>query len=180
MNPFHYVFDKMYPIIRFSYETVQRHVWYTEILPGQLWLGGAPTYQRDYDFLVEHGITAVIDIRAERMDDVEFYNKHGIDYLKQRVLDIMVPSSEQFDEAMEFTRRHIENGGIVYIHCAKGRGRSGVLVMAYLMRYHNMTFEEARAFVKAKRPLLKQQARHKRASEAWLAEQIRDGGQRTE
>lgn len=171
MNPFHYVFDKMFPVIRFSYETVQRHAWYTEILPGQLWLGGAPTKARDYEYLRAQGITAVIDIREERLDDVEYYKKHGIDFLKIRVLDIMVPSTEQMDDAMQFTRRNIESGGNVYIHCAKGRGRSGVLVMAYLMRWHDMTFEEARAFVKAKRPLLKQQARHKKAAEKWLATQ---------
>lgn len=171
MNPYHYLFDKLYPLIRFSYETVQRHDWYTEILPNQLWLGGAPTKKRDYDFLVANGITAVIDIRYERLDDVEFYKANGIDFLKLRVLDVMVPKPEQMKQAMEFTRRNIESGGNVYIHCAKGRGRSGVLVMAYLMRWHDMTFEEARAFVKAKRPLLKQQGRHKRAAEAWLATQ---------
>lgn len=171
MNPFHYVFDKLYPVIRFTYETVRRFDWYTEILPGQLWLGGAPTKQRDYDYLLGQGITAVIDIRAERLDDVELYKRHNVDFLKLRVLDIMVPSTEQIEEAMQFTRRNIESGGNVYIHCAKGRGRSGVLVMAYLMRYHDMTFEEARDFVKAKRPLLKQEARHKKASEAWLATQ---------
>ena len=171
MNLFHYAFDKLYPVIRFTYEKVQGNDWYTEILPDELWLGGAPTYKRDYDFLLANGITAVIDIREERLDDVELYKKHNIDFLKLRVLDILVPNNEQFDQADEFMRRNIENGGIVYVHCAKGRGRSGVLVMAYLMRYHGMTFEEAVEFTIAKRPLLKQRARHKKASEAWLATQ---------
>lgn len=171
MNPFHYLFDKCYPLIRFTHEVINKNEWYTEILPNELWLGGAPTKQRDYDYLLAQGITAVIDIRAERLDDVELYKKHNIDFLKIRVLDILVPNNTQFDQAIDFTRRNILDGGKVYIHCAKGRGRSGVLVLAYLMRYHDMTFEAARDFVKVKRPLLKQGDSHKKASEAWLATQ---------
>lgn len=170
MSLYHYLFDKAYPLIRITYEKVRRFDWFTQI-SDYLWLGGAPTYPRDYEFLRENGIKAVLDMRWERSADLDFYNKHDINYKKVKVFDVGVPTLEQTDEAVSFVRENVEEGRPVLIHCAKGRGRSGVILMAYLMRYNDMTFEEARAWVKEKRSLLKQERRHKKTAEAWLATQ---------
>lgn len=167
MNPFHYLFDKAFPLIRFVYEKIQRHRWFDRITDG-LWLGGAPHYPRDYDFLADAGIDAVVNIRAEREDDVDFYRSHGIDYLQLKVLDILVPPPEILEEGVAYIHRQIEAGKTVLIHCAKGRGRSNTLLAAYLMRHRDMSFEEAAALIKEARPLSNLQARHKWALESWL------------
>ena len=166
MNLFHYLFDKLAPAIRFLYERVQGHRWFDEILP-DLWLGGAPAYERDYDFLLEKGITAVVNIRAERHDDVALYQKNNINYLQLKVYDIGVPSNELLDEGVGFVKQNIDQGGKVFIHCAKGRGRAATLTAAYLMRHQNMSYEEAKAFMKGKRPLVKLESRHRKRLQAW-------------
>ncbi len=170
MSLYHYLFDKAYPLIRFTYEKIRRQAWFTQI-SDDLWLGGAPTYTRDYEFLRENGVGAVLDMRWERSADLEFYKTHDINYKKVKVFDVGVPTLEQTHDAVTFVRENVLAGRPVLIHCAKGRGRSGVILMAYLMRYEGMTFEEARAFVKAKRSLLKQEKRHKKTAEEWLATQ---------
>jgi atypical dual specificity phosphatase len=167
MNPFHYVYDKLFPVIRFVYERVQRQRWFDEISEG-LWLGGAPLYRRDYDYLLKAGIDAVVNIRAERHDDVAFYERHGINYLQLKVYDILVPPPEILDEGVAFIHQQIAAGNTVLVHCAKGRGRSNTLLAAYLMRHRGMSFEEARDLLKEKRPLSNLQARHKRILEPWL------------
>jgi protein-tyrosine phosphatase len=168
MNLFHYLFDKLYPAIRYLYETIQRHRWFDEITP-QLWLGGAPAYERDYELLEKAGITAVVNIRAERHDDVERYQRCGIDYLQLKVLDVTVPSPAILDEGVAFMHREIEKGGVVLVHCAKGRARSATLLAAYLMAYEGYDFERANQFLREKRPLVKLQSRHRARLTEWLA-----------
>ena len=100
----HRLFDKLFPTIRFIYERIQRHNWFDRItpadrVPAELWLGGAPHYPRDYDFLVKNNIRAVLNIRSERADDEDFYAAHDITHLRLLVPDVWVP-----DEASDHRR----------------------------------------------------------------------------
>lgn len=170
MNPIHWLFDKLYPLIRFFYETIQKHRWFDQITP-QLWLSGAPTYARDYEFMLENSIDAVVDIRAERSDDLDFYKRNDIASVKYKVLDVTVPSHDILTQGVDWMADQIEQGKTILVHCAKGRGRSAALLAAYLMREEGMSFEEARTLMRSKRPLTKLENRHKRQLESWLQAQ---------
>jgi protein-tyrosine phosphatase len=169
MNPFHYLFDKLFPVIRFVYEKVRRQRWFDKITP-QLWLGGAPLYAHDYETIRASGITAVVNIRAERHDDVAFYESHGISYVQLKVLDITVPPFAILDEGVSFIHNQVEAGRTVLVHCAKGRGRSATLLAAYLMRHAGYSFERARELMSERRPLVKLENRHQRHLKDWLAQ----------
>lgn len=168
MNPFHWAFDKIYPLIRFWHERVNGNAWFTSIAP-QLWLGGAPTYARDYQFLLDHGIDAVLDLRAERAGDISFYDRHGIVYLRSPVLDIMAPDEATLTSTVDWIEEQLARGRVVLVHCAKGRGRSATVLAAYLMKNQGLSFAEAEATMKARRPLTKLESRHERVLQTWLA-----------
>ena len=46
-------------------------------------------------------------------------------------------------EGVSFLYRRLHAGKNVYIHCKAGRGRSVTIVIAYLMQYHQLSYEEA-------------------------------------
>jgi len=166
MNPFHWLFDKFYPLIRYVYERVQGNRWFDRIAP-QLWLGGAPTYGRDYQFLLDNGINAVLDMRAEREGDRTFYTDHDIAYKRLQVLDATVPSDEYLSEGADWIDEQIAAGRTVLVHCAKGRGRSAAVTAAYLMRHEDLPYDECRAMMKEARPLVKLEERHRSRLEKW-------------
>jgi hypothetical protein len=170
LSLFHRGFDKLYPAIRFTYEKVMGHVWFSQITP-RLWLGGAPTYRRDYDLLVELGISAVLNVRAERADETAFYDQHGITHVQFKVPDVTVPDETTITTGVDWIKTQVDADRIVLVHCAKGRGRSATLLAAYLMREEGMSFDEANTLMKTKRALTKLENKHRRVLEAWLAVQ---------
>ena len=167
LSLFHKGFDKLFPAIRYYYEIVRGHEWYSQITP-QLWLGGAPTYERDYQALLDLDIDAVVNIRAERDDDIEFYREHDIEYIRFIVPDVGTPKGEMLTVSTDWIAEQIADGRTVLVHCAKGRGRSAALLAAYFMREQGMTFDEAFALMKSKRSLTKLEGRHQRALESWI------------
>ncbi len=142
--------------------------WFTEIEDG-LWLGGAPSHAGDYQFLRDHGINAVINIRAERADDEAFYAKHDIHHVRYSVPDVATPDCDTIDSAVKWMKGEAAAGRTILVHCAKGRGRSATLLAAYLMDSQGLTFVQARDMMKAKRKLVKLELRHQVMLQQWQA-----------
>lgn len=146
------------------------HAWFSQITPA-LWLGGAPYYKHDYDNILAYGITAVVNIRAERTDETDFYDRHDITHVRYFVPDVTVPDEATLTDAVDWMKEQIEDGRTVLVHCAKGRGRSATVIAAYLMREEGMTFDEAEALMESKRSLTKLESKHQKVLERWLADQ---------
>lgn len=58
---------------------------------------------------------------------------------------------EYLDDVTAFIAAHIARG-CVLVHCGAGISRSVAIVVAYLCRYAGMSYDEALAFVRSKRP----------------------------
>ena len=180
INLFQRAFDKLYPAIRYYYESMRGNDWFTQISPADgieetLWLGGAPTYARDYEYLLNHQINAVVNIRAEREDDIAFYDQYDITHLQLKVPDVTAPEPEILDVGVDWIAQQVAAQRSVLVHCAKGRGRSAALLAAYIMYAHGLSGAETNELMKSKRALTKLEERHLKQIEKWMQSEGSEG-----
>lgn len=64
------------------------------------------------------------------------------------------PLSMYFDEIADFIHEGLKNNGRVLVHCAYGASRSPTAILAYLIKFKKMKFEEALEMMKDKRSVV--------------------------
>lgn len=112
----------------------------SEVLPG-LFIGG---FVRTLPALVP----AVVDLCAEHQDRL-----NGVAFtLWAPIADAEYPG----DGWLHTVVREVDNLRIrgVYVHCAEGKSRSGMVVVAYVMMVKRINLDEALAFVQSKRSIV--------------------------
>ncbi len=87
----------------------------------------------DVESLSEQGITAILDVTAE-FDGLDWTAyQQDFNYLNIPVLDHTSPTPEQLNAAVNWIQQQIDAGNKVVVHCALGRGRSVLVMAAYLL-----------------------------------------------
>lgn len=121
-----------------------------QILPG-LYLGPVEAEQADLEPLQQLGITHVLRIGCSLLPKT---HEQDLKYLEVDVWDlpeIDLLSAVKSHNCLEYIHHAREAGGIL-VHCIAGVSRSATVVTAYIMCKDHMSFREALALVKARRP----------------------------
>jgi protein-tyrosine phosphatase len=137
--------------------------WWHKITP-RIILGGIPL--ANYDHLRElkkMGVTAVYSILEdfEATSSTFFstpvqqknWSEEGISYHRLKCQDMMAMTLKEIDKAIQWLRDQTAKG-VAYVHCKAGRGRSAMIVIAYLMRYYKMTLSQAVDIVSSRRSVM--------------------------
>lgn len=75
--------------------------------------------------------------------DVNFLKSLGIEVLEVPVPDFRSPPLLDLAFIVEWILSRIDSGGRVYVHCARGYGRSATVAAAYLIRKHGKNWLES-------------------------------------
>lgn len=87
----------------------------------------------DIETLTEYGVDAILDVTAE-FDGLDWTAyQWDCEYLNIPVLDHTSPSPEQLNTAINWIDQQLKNDHKVVVHCALGRGRSVLVMAAYLL-----------------------------------------------
>src|SRR5574339_890942 len=75
-----------------------------------------------------------------------------MNYLHLYVEDYKVPSIQKIDSTVQFIENEIKLKRPVMVHCAAGKGRTGTILAAYLMKQENLSSHDAIKKIRIIRP----------------------------
>jgi protein-tyrosine phosphatase len=103
--------------------------------------------------VLDQGVTLFLDLTQEHeLTPYDSLIPESARHLRLPVQDFTVPSREQIVFALDTIDDELDAGGIVYVHCWAGCGRTGVIVGCWLVR-HGMPPQAALARIAEMRGL---------------------------
>ena len=98
-------------------------------------LGRQPRNEDDLQNLRNDGVSAILCFTQpwELYVHPDVYKSYSMERLDLPTCDFGAPSMEQLRLGLSFINRHRMRGRSVYIHCNAGKGRSGVMAVAYYL-----------------------------------------------
>lgn len=121
------------------------------VIDGMLAGCGLPVTDDEFDWVVAQGIKSIVTVREVALPS-DWFNGGDIDYLHLAVEDFGAPNLEELVQAVDFIDQQISSGRPVMVHCAAGKGRTGAVLAAYLVKKQSLTADQAIDKVRDMRP----------------------------
>ncbi|HET7283045.1 MAG TPA: dual specificity protein phosphatase 23 [Nitrososphaeraceae archaeon] len=133
---------------------VNRPTNFSWVIKDKLAGSGMPMNYSQFLWVMAHGVKAIVTVREVPLPSKWFSNGNGddIDYFHLRVEDYGAPSLEEIDNTIDYIQQQISNKKPVMVHCAAGRGRTGTILAAYLIKKENLTANQAIKKIRSMRP----------------------------
>jgi protein-tyrosine phosphatase len=91
---------------------------------------------QDVADLVAHGVTLFLDLTQEgELEPYDHLVPAEVRYVRRPIRDFSVPTKDELATTLDVLDSELEAGGLVYVHCWAGCGRTGVVVGSWLVRH---------------------------------------------
>jgi protein-tyrosine phosphatase len=149
------------------------NLWWNKIEPHNIYLGALPLKTEGHlDSILGLGVTRILSmVENFELEDgwrevpvkAADWQKQGVEVEQIHAIDSYPLKLSEIERGVNYLVRNLEEGHIVYVHCKAGRGRSATIVIAYLMKFQKLSYEEAFAYVKKQRPKIHLSAAQRQA-----------------
>jgi len=123
---------------------------FTWVIPDELCGMGWPKSRDQVRFLVDQGIDHLVTLSPEKIPP--HYAFPNLRHTLIPVEDFTGPTISEIQKFIEITDDARKEGEAVGVHCAEGRGRTGVMCACYLIYYYDMEPWDAIRIMRRQRP----------------------------
>lgn len=121
------------------------------VVEGKLAASGLPSSKSQVRWIEDQGVNSILTLTEsplarEWLEGTSLTAKHV------GMLDHDPPSQDALRESTRFIASQISGGKTVLVHCLAGVGRTGSVIVAYMIEYQGKTADEAMALLREMRP----------------------------
>ena len=120
------------------------------VIPDKLAGSGLPVTHAEFRWLLQQGIRTVVTVRELPLP--KYWLEDGIGYLHVKTEDFGAPTLEELEATVDYIADSVQSGKPVLVHCAAGKGRTGVILAAYFVKIEGYSATEAIERLRSMRP----------------------------